>query len=56
MLDEKDTIEYIRRAKGGDQEAKQALAVEESFYFSIQCFIDCLKQGEMRCLHNERKK
>ncbi|MFR8348512.1 MAG: TetR-like C-terminal domain-containing protein [Clostridium sp.] len=30
--------------------------VEESFYFSIQCFIDCLKQGEMRCLHNERKK
>lgn len=25
MLDEKDTIEYIRRAKGGDQEAKQAL-------------------------------
>ncbi len=25
MLDEKDTIEYIRRAKSGDQEAKQAL-------------------------------
>lgn len=25
MLDEKETIEYIRRAKGGDQTAKQAL-------------------------------
>ena len=25
MLDEKETIEYIRRAKGGDQPAKQAL-------------------------------
>ena len=25
MLDEKDTIEYIRRAKRGDQSAKQIL-------------------------------